>query len=66
MVAYVLTATALVLVIEGLLYALFPDFVRKMMALALTLPVARLRFLGIAVAFSGCVGLWILQHLNLL
>lgn len=63
---YLLTATSLIFVIEGLAYAVFPDFVRKMMAIALTIPVSKLRFFGLTVALIGCIGLWILQQLSAL
>jgi hypothetical protein len=63
---YLLTATALIFVIEGLLYAMFPDFVRKMMAIAITLPVQRLRFIGFSMALAGCLAIWILKKLSLL
>ncbi len=63
---YILTVTALILVIEGLVYAIFPDFVRKMMAIALTIPVSRLRFFGFSMALLGCAALWVLKQLALL
>lgn len=50
---YILTALSLILVIEGLLYALFPDFMRRIMATALMLPVPRLRLFGAVMAVSG-------------
>ncbi|MCB9989708.1 MAG: DUF2065 domain-containing protein [Rhodospirillales bacterium] len=55
-VLYIATAIALIFVIEGLIYALFPDFVRKMMAMAVMLPVSRLRlFGGMMVLTGGCI-----------
>jgi len=50
---YILTALALVLVIEGRVYALFPDTVRRMFVMALALPESRLRLFGVAMAASG-------------
>lgn len=44
---YILTALALVFVIEGLVYALFPDGVRKMMAMALMMETSKIRLMGI-------------------
>lgn len=58
---YILTAIALVFVIEGLLYALFPDQVRKLMAMAIGLPVQQLRIFGFVMALSGFCMIWILQ-----
>ncbi|MFN3701614.1 MAG: DUF2065 domain-containing protein [Alphaproteobacteria bacterium] len=50
---YIFTAIALIFVIEGLLYALFPDMMRKMMMSALSLPPATLRNFGIAMVIIG-------------
>jgi uncharacterized protein YjeT (DUF2065 family) len=50
---YIFTAIALIFVIEGLLYALFPDMMRKMMISALSLPSATLRNFGIAMVVIG-------------
>ena len=58
---YIGTAVALVFVIEGLLYCLFPDFVRRMMAMAIMLPVPRLRLFGAAMALSGFSLVWLLR-----
>jgi uncharacterized protein YjeT (DUF2065 family) len=57
---YLLTAFALILVIEGLAYAFFPDLVRRMMAIALMLPVPRLRLFGGVMAATGFALLWFL------
>lgn len=62
-IQYILTALALMLVIEGLLYALFTDSVRRMMAVALTLPPEKLRFFGFFMAGIGLFTAWILQKL---
>lgn len=59
--AYIVTAFALVLVIEGLFYALFPDQLRKMMALALSLPVSQLRLFGISAVCTGFLCLWLIR-----
>lgn len=63
---YILTALSLVFVIEGLTYALFPDAVRKMMAVAVTLPPERLRLFGLAGVACGLSMIWamraILRH----
>lgn len=60
---YLFSAVALVLVIEGLLYALFTDSVRSMMAMALALPPQKLKVFGFFMAGAGFVLLWILMKL---
>jgi uncharacterized protein YjeT (DUF2065 family) len=57
----VLTALALVLVIEGLLYALFPTAMRQALALALAMPVDRLRTVGLIAAATGVGIVWLLR-----
>lgn len=61
---YILTAVSLILVIEGLLYALFPDFVRKMMALAVMTPVPRLRLFGLTMVTMGACLVWLMHGLS--
>lgn len=58
---YILTALSLVFVIEGLMYALFPDFVRKMMAMAVMMDIARLRLFGLAMASLGVLMIWLMS-----
>ncbi len=58
---YLLTSLSLIFVIEGLLYVLFPDLVRKLMAMAVMLPVPRLRLFGAAMALSGLSLIWMLR-----
>lgn len=53
-------ALAMVLVIEGLLYAVFPDTMRKMIAMALALPEKDLRNAGLVTAALGFLTLWFL------
>lgn len=60
---YILTALSLVFVIEGLVYALFPEAVRRMMALALSLPPERLRLFGAAGVAAGLSMIWAMQAL---
>ena len=55
-------AFALVLVIEGLAYALFPDQLRKLMAMALQLPTEQLRMMGLLAAGSGVFFIWLVQN----
>ena len=47
------TALALAFVIEGSLYTLFPEAVRRMAGQMTTLPVAALRLTGLAAASLG-------------
>lgn len=56
-----LTAVALVLVIEGGLYALFPEGMRRMMAQMQEIPENRLRAMGVIGAVLGVVGVWLLR-----
>jgi len=56
-----LTAVALVLVIEGGLYALFPGGMRRMMAQMQEIPESRLRAMGLIGAMLGVVGVWLLR-----
>ncbi len=51
--AYILTAFALVFVIEGALYALFPEQIRRMLAMALTMPPQSLRIFGASMVAVG-------------
>jgi len=57
---YILTAFALMFVIEGLIYALFPDAVQRMMAMAISLPQQRLRRFGLAMATLGFFIIWMM------
>ena len=58
---YILTAFALVFVIEGLIYTLFPDQVRKMMAMALNMPPESLRNFCLTMVATGTILVWIIQ-----
>jgi len=50
-----ITALGLALAIEGILYALFPDAMRKMMAQILSQPPAVVRTTGLMAAAAGVV-----------
>lgn len=50
---YIITAISLVLVIEGLLYACFPEAMKRMMAQAMMLPQRTLRIVGGITALTG-------------
>jgi len=56
-----LTAIGLVLVIEGVLYALFPGTVRRMLALLMTQPPVAVRAAGLAGAALGVVVVWLVR-----
>ena len=55
------TAVALVLVIEGALYALFPDGMRRMMRGALEMPPTVLRNGGIVALLIGSAIVWLIR-----
>ena len=56
------TGLALVLVIEGALYALFPDGMKRMAAQMLALPPPVLRYAGLASALVGVGVVWMLRR----
>jgi len=56
-----LTAAALVLVIEGVLWSLFPDAMKRAAAQALTLDSNVLRTGGLFFAALGVVIVWLLR-----
>jgi uncharacterized protein YjeT (DUF2065 family) len=56
------TALALILVIEGALYALFPDAMKRMLARVLTVPAGSLRVAGLVSAVAGVVIVWFIRR----
>ncbi|MEQ8603279.1 MAG: DUF2065 domain-containing protein [Marivibrio sp.] len=54
-----LSALGLVLVIEGLAYALFPDGAKRLAALAQSLPAESLRRGGLIAALVGAFIVWL-------
>jgi len=56
-----LAAVGLVLVLEGVLYALFPDGMQRMMAQALAMPPSTLRAGGLLAAFAGFAIVWLVR-----
>ncbi|MCF6343103.1 MAG: DUF2065 domain-containing protein [Devosiaceae bacterium] len=56
-----LTAIALVLVIEGLLYAAFPEQMKRAIAQMLQLPVSQIRTVALIFAAVGLLGLWLIK-----
>jgi hypothetical protein len=57
----VLTALALILVIEGVVYALFPEGMKRILAQVMTLPPASLRNAGLTFAIVGLVLVWLVR-----
>ncbi len=56
-----LTALALVLVIEGVLWALFPEAMKRAAARALAMDSGQLRYAGLVVAAAGVVIVWLVR-----
>ncbi len=56
-----LTALALVLVIEGVLWAAFPDAMKRAAERALTMDSGQLRYAGLVVAAAGVVMVWLIR-----
>ena len=56
------TALALVLVIEGVLYALFPESMKRIVAQMLAVPVPMLRAVGLAAACIGVGLVWLVRR----
>jgi len=56
------TALALVLVIEGILYALAPDWMRRLAVRATKVPPTTLRGVGLAAACIGVMLVWLLRR----
>jgi uncharacterized protein len=57
-----LTAFALILVLEGIAYALFPEIVKRLAAHTLRMPAQSLRVGGLAAAIVGVIIVWILRR----
>lgn len=53
-----LAALGLVLVIEGLLYALAPDGMRRLLAAVMDSPANTIRIVGVATAIVGVLIVW--------
>jgi hypothetical protein len=56
-----ISAFCLVLVVEGALYALFPDGMKRMMTQVLEIPSPSLRIAGLAAAVLGVFLLWLVR-----
>ncbi|MCC3862163.1 DUF2065 domain-containing protein [Pseudemcibacter aquimaris] len=57
----IIIAIGLVLVIEGLLYALFPNNMKRMMAMALEQPAESLRNAGLIAAIIGIAIIYLIK-----
>lgn len=55
------TALALAVAIEGILYALFPDAMKRMMATVLAQPAAKLRAAGLVAATVAVFVVWMIR-----
>ena len=58
-----LTALALILVIEGIVYALFPEIMRRLAAQTARTPGQSLRLGGLVAAVIGVALVWMLRRL---
>ena len=58
---YLLYAIALIFVVEGLLYAIFPVQIQRMMSMASDLPKDKFRSMGALMATFGVMLVWIFQ-----
>lgn len=55
------TALGLVFVIEGVIYALFPDAMKRMIVSILALPPEQLRAFGLVMAVFGVFVVWLVR-----
>jgi uncharacterized protein YjeT (DUF2065 family) len=60
-VADLLTALALAVAVEGILYALFPEAMKRMMAAVLVQPAANLRAAGLVAATLAVLVVWLIR-----
>ncbi|MDP6353010.1 MAG: DUF2065 domain-containing protein [Alphaproteobacteria bacterium] len=59
--AHLVTALGLVLVVEGVAYALFPAQMKRMMETVQVLPVSSLRNAGLLAAVVGVALVWLVR-----
>ena len=57
-----LTALALILVIEGIVYALLPEAMKRLALRTTKTPAQTLRIGGLVAAFLGVFLVWVLRH----
>ncbi len=60
-VEILLTALALAVAIEGIVYALFPDAMKRMMARVMEQPSGSIRIAGLIAAVTGVFVLWLVR-----
>ena len=56
-----LTALALAVALEGIIYALFPEGMKRVMAMAIEQPSSSLRLAGLAAAGLGVGAVWLIR-----
>ena len=56
-----LTALGLAIAIEGMIYALFPEAMKRMMATVMVQPVGGIRIAGLSAAVAGVFILWLVR-----
>jgi uncharacterized protein len=61
-VTFVLLAIGLVLIVEGLAYALAPSFVEKALRVLASMPLEQRRIAGLGMAIAGAVIVWLLRR----
>ncbi|MFP7571305.1 DUF2065 family protein [Marivita sp. S2033] len=61
MIETILSGLALVLIIEGLAYALAPSLVERMLASVRDMPIDMRRLVGISAIAAGIAILWVLR-----
>lgn len=64
-ITYILTAFALIFVIEGMLYAVFPDTMKRGIAMLLSMPSSSVRRFGFFMALCGFVMVLLMQALGI-
>lgn len=57
----ILLAAALVLFLEGALYTLFPDAMKRMMLSVIETPSSTLRIVGLISSVLGVIGVWLVK-----
>ncbi len=60
-VEILLTALALAVALEGIVYALFPDAMKRMMAQVMKQPSGSIRTAGLIAAVTGVFVLWLVR-----
>ncbi len=64
MIATVLLALGLVLIVEGLVYALAPSIIEQMLLALRSLPIDARRFLGLTSLAIGVVIVWVAKNMG--